>query len=240
MSMWKRLSRAVSSNMERFRDDPLGTIKRDIANFNADLATVREQVRRLEADLARLTTEDQTLGDMIAAALKAGDRDRGLDLAGRLSEVRRDKARVERQLETTRQVVRKAEGVERTLDSERATRVPAPAIKVRARETLERLERELEAEPSSSADKTLGSDASPAPSEVPAAERPTATKTFGAASVEPDAPEPQSPGEAIGTPVGGTPESDLVDELERLAQLKESGALSEEEFGAAKKKLIDP
>ncbi|MBL4845741.1 MAG: hypothetical protein JKY65_09455 [Planctomycetes bacterium] len=249
MSMWKRLSRAVSSNLERFRDDPLGTIKRDIASFNADLVTVREQVRLLEIDLARLTTEAESLGDMIATALKAKDRERALDLAGRLSEVRRDKGKVERQLAATRQVVRRAEGVERTLDEERVTSAPDPVIKIRARETLERLERDLATDSTSSADKSIGSKvqgASPAP--VPA-ERPAATKTLGGASVEPEDPMPRGSEKTLGAEAAapeasvesseGEAQPDLVDELERLAKLKEEGALSEEEFKAAKRKLID-
>lgn len=303
MSMWKRLSRAVSSNLERFRDDPLGTIKRDIASFNADLETLQEQVKLLENDQTRLVREEEELGDQIRAALKAGQRDRGLDLAERLSGVRRDKQNIERHLESTRRVVRRAEGVQESLREDppkpvsgRSTPGPTappldrdPVIVVKARETLDRLERELGSAPEGGESKTLGGG------EVTNEKRPQATKTLAGASVAFEEPESRTPAEADHEPepvktlgststpsteaptvkveaksaIGSKPpllkvepkakesvpaeasalevkraalaeDLDLVDELERLAQLRESGALCEEEFRVAKQKLIDP
>ncbi len=284
MSMWKRLSRAVSSNLERFRDDPLGTIKRDIASFNADVETLREQLELLEADHARLVSEEEQLGNKIRAALKEGQRDRGLDLAQTLSEVRQDKQRVERNLESTRRVISRAEGVQANLREEEAAKPRAsesgpakdPVIVVKARETLDRLQRELggqpapqansstqapqtSAPPASPGEKTLGAIGSPVSSSQ---HRPQATKTLGGGSVayqEPHqaapspAPAPKSSGKTLGGPVEPVlkvepktapktslaDDLDLVDELERLAELHQAGAISADEFKVAKQKLID-
>jgi len=280
MSMWKRLSRAVSSNLERFRDDPLGTIKRDIASFNADVETLREQLKLLEADHARLVSEEEQLGNKIRAALKEGRRDQGLDLAQTLSEVRQDKQRVERNLESTRRVISRAEGVQANLREEEAAKPtpsevePAkdPVIVVKARETLDRLQRELgrppapqgtqdtttraSAPPAPPGEKTLGAVGSPVSSSE---NRPQATKTLGGASVAYEEPH-QAPAPESGKTLGGpakpvvkvketTPKTapktpladdlDLVDELERLAELHQAGAISADEFKIAKQKLID-
>lgn len=274
MSIWKRLSRAVSSNLERFRDDPLGTIKRDIASFNADVETLREQLRLLEADHERLSLEEEALGNKIRAALKEGRRDQGLDLANTMGQVRQDKQRIERTLETTRQLLSRAEGVQASLREEEASSTPKPdnppakdpVIVVKARETLDRLQRELGGSASVEQSpvapgistppgaKTVGgpisSGASPAP------ERPQATKTLGGASVsyeEPQAPAPEA-SKTLGAPevkvapksLAATPaktpladDLDMVEELERLAELRQAGALSEEEFKIAKQKLIE-
>lgn len=267
MSMWKRLQRAVSSNLERFRDDPLGTLKADLVGLNADLDTIREQVRLLEQDLARLVQEENRLSDAIRAALTGGDRERGLDLATRVSEVRRDKVRVERQLESARRVVARISTLEQSLHEAEAaaplSREDELVIKVRAKETLSQLERELGAPevpaPARPAPggvnpgKTLGGGSELAAEGI----RRSATKTLGGSQIgarpEPPAAEslsegasqivarPSASGEKTlgGSEAAGETEGlDLVAELERLAQLKESGALSDEEFLLAKQRLL--
>lgn len=283
MSMWKRLSRAVSSNLERFRDDPLGTIKRDIASFNADVETLREQLKLLEADHARLVLEEEALGNKIRAALKEGRREQGLDLANTMGQVRQDKQRVERNLESTRRVLSRAEGVQASLrEEEKAPATPTedapakdPVIVVKARETLDRLQRELGREgaapsstsqgtsppaPADPGQKTLGAPESAVSTPE---KRPQATKTLGGASVAYEEPQEVSPEptKTLGAPelkvepkaapvvkVEPKPDTkpktpladdlDLVEELERLAELRQAGALSEEEFKIAKQKLI--
>jgi Short C-terminal domain len=56
----------------------------------------------------------------------------------------------------------------------------------------------------------------------------------------PTAPPPAAPAPAAPAPAAPAPAapSDTTAELERLAQLHQSGALSEEEFSAAKAKLL--
>jgi putative oligomerization/nucleic acid binding protein len=221
MSMWKRLSRAVSSNLERFRDDPLGTIKRDIASFNADVDTLREQLQLLEADHERLVLEEEALGNKIRAALKEGNREQGLDLANTMGQIRQDKQRVERNLESTRRVLSRAEGVQASLrEEEQAKPAPAPdkdpVIVVKARETLDRLQRELGREPAPATQGTPAQATRPSAPQTPASEktlgaggtvsspdpRPQATKTLGGASVAYEEPHQSAPesGKTLGSP----------------------------------------
>ena len=49
-------------------------------------------------------------------------------------------------------------------------------------------------------------------------------------------PRPQQP---AATPATPTAEDDLITQLKELAELHDTGALTDEEFGAAKAKLLD-
>ena len=131
--MWKRLKRAVSSNLERLRDDPLSP--RDWRALSKDLATVRSQADLLEQDLARLSAEEEALSDSIREALREGRRSEGLDLADSLSRVRRDKTKVTEQLAAARRVVAKAEALEsiqQEASERRASRTPASRVGAKA------------------------------------------------------------------------------------------------------------
>jgi len=254
--MWKRLKRAVSSNLERLRDDPLSP--RDWRALSKDLATVRSQADLLEQDLARLSAEEEALSESIREALRDGRRGEGLDLAESLSRVRRDKTKVTEQLAAARRVVAKAEALEsiqQEADQRRASK-PAGAsddpedvlLRDRARDTVERLSRDLdqggdgEDEEGESPRKTLGGDG-----RVGADSGPTqiARKTLGGATSDEDEDEqpppasgsPKTMGQREPKPAGG--ERDLLGELERLAKLKEQGILDEDEFAQAKRKLLD-
>ena len=263
--MWKRLKRAVSSNLERLRDDPLSP--RDWRALSRDLATVRSQAALLERDLARLEAEEEALSESIRSALREGRRGEGLDLAESLSRVRRDKTKVTEQLAAARQVVAKAEALE-SLQAEGSPRRREPGeaeragpedalLRDRARDTVERLARDLEEgarpkgagegerEPGAPRRKTLGGGGGVGAESGPT---PVARKTLGgAAPDEEEEAAPPSPGAAktlgsreLGSGEGaGSGERDLLLELERLAKLKEQGILDEEEFAQAKRKLLD-
>lgn len=260
--MWKRLKRAVSSNLERLRDDPLSP--RDWRALSKDLATVRSQADLLEQDLARLSAEEEALSESIRDALREGRRGEGLDLAESLSRVRRDKTKVTEQLAAARRVVAKAEALEsiqEEADQRRASKAAGASddpddvlLRDRARDTVERLARDLDAgagEGDEEGDeaprrKTLGGGG-----RVGADSGPTqiARKTLGGATSDEEDEDPPQP--ASGSPktmgqrepkpaaASERSERDLLGELERLAKLKEQGILDEEEFAQAKRKLLD-
>ena len=259
--MWKRLKRAVSSNLERLRDDPLSP--RDWRALSKDLATVRSQASLLEQDLARLSAEEEALSDSIREALREGRRSEGLDLADSLSRVRRDKTKVTEQLAAARRVVAKAEALE-SIQQEASERRAAQSagksagggedpedalLRDRARDTVERLARDLDQDDDAGEEeaprrKTLGGGgrvgADSGPTQV-------ARKTLGGATSDEEEPErPAASPKTLGQrpPSESAPkkpegERDLLGELERLAELKEQGILDEEELARAKRKLLD-
>jgi predicted nucleic acid-binding protein len=254
VALWKRIKRAVSSNLERFRDDPL--TPGDVRAFSGDLSTLRTQIQLLEADLSRLEVEEETLSELIRVALKSGRRSDGLDHAEVLARVRRDKTRIEGHLVGARRAVDRAEGIERDLRGEAQAKTqnrPTPtepqqfedqALDLRANATLERMERELNApsERTDTGDKTLGDGGRPGHASGPTR---VASKTLGGGSPTNAESDPatqgrktlggESPPQALdGAPKGG----DLLGELERLGRLKEQGVLTDDEFAQAKKKLL--
>ncbi|MGE0710339.1 MAG: SHOCT domain-containing protein [Planctomycetota bacterium] len=246
MSMWKRLRRAVSSNLERFREDPL---LRDPRGLAADLETLRTQISLLEGDRRRLAAEEEVLAARIRAALGGGRRSEGLDHAETLSKVRRDIALVDGQLERARAAVARAEGVDRELRGDE--------LAARAQDTVERLERELEARPETSrapgaradvpeptGSKTLGAGAGGGRGGDSGPVRVGAEKTLGeetparAAADEAPSPAEKTFGEQSLSPAPARAGGDIIDELERLGRLREQGILDEDEFARAKKKLL--
>ncbi len=61
-------------------------------------------------------------------------------------------------------------------------------------------------------------------------------RTVGGAVL--NALDPLLSGDAVPTSREAAPDSDMISQLERLAQLRASGAISEEEFRAAKARLL--
>jgi uncharacterized protein (DUF697 family) len=87
------------------------------------------------------------------------------------------------------------------------------------------------------ADKSMGEDAPPEPKvEEPPVFK--AEKTMGPATPAAGVEIKVAPAEPAPPPVAVSDKSRLLDDLERLAKLKEIGALTQEEFELAKKKLL--
>ncbi|MCA8925501.1 MAG: SHOCT domain-containing protein [Planctomycetes bacterium] len=254
MAMWNRFKRMVRSNVNRLKADPDPLVRGvggSLSKLDENLVTLKAHLRVLETQVERLRRREVELDALVQASEAHGATTKAITHQTELFEVRRQLASKEADLTQTQSALERAMAVkaayrEVTDDAKTtpvsqpgaepaATASPPPAAPRAA--TPEEVEA-WEAEASPPADpsiqirvqprgskKTIGEgDSGPVSALNLEESREIASKTLGEQASLPAA-QPAS-GES------------LLDELEKLGKLRESGALTDEEFARAKRRLL--
>lgn len=251
MAMWNRFKRMVRSNVGRLKSDPdplVRGVSGSLSKLDENLVTLKAHLRLLESQIQRLRRRQAELAALVQASEAHAATTKALTHQTDLLEVQRQLASKEADLEQTqsaleralavkaayREVTQDAKGTAPTAESPRpALGVPQVASPedVAAWEAKHATQApqagglEIRVQPRGPR-KTIGEgDSGPVP--VPLDEsREIAPKTLG----EPELTQQDAPKSASG--------ESLLEELEKLGKLRESGALTDEEFTRAKRRLL--
>jgi len=253
MAMWNRFKRMVRSNVGRLKSDPdplVRGVSGSLSKLDENLVTLKAHLRLLESQIQRLRRREAELSALVQASEAHAATTKALTHQTDLLEVQRQLASKEADLEQTqsaleralavkaayREVTQEAKGSAPTAEAPQpSSSVPAVAspedvaaweaehASGDAPEAAGGLEIRVQAR---GPRKTIGEGDS-GPVTVPLDEsREIAPKTLG----EPELTQQDSPNSASG--------ESLLEELEKLGKLRESGALTDEEFTRAKRRLL--
>lgn len=253
MAMWNRFKRMVRSNVGRLKSDPdplVRGVSGSLSKLDENLVTLKAHLRLLESQIQRLRRRQAELTALVQASEAHAATTKALTHQTDLLEVQRQLASKEADLEQTqsaleralavkaayREVTQEAKGAAPTAEAapQASSNVPAVASPedVAAWEAEhasgsapDAAGLEIRVQPRGPR-KTIGEGDS-GPVTVPLDEsREIAPKTLG----EPELTQQASPKSASG--------ESLLEELEKLGKLRESGALTDEEFTRAKRRLL--
>ncbi|MEZ6185695.1 MAG: SHOCT domain-containing protein [Planctomycetota bacterium] len=250
MAMWNRFKRMVKSNVNRLRADP-DPLVRGLGGsqdkLDENLVTLKAHLRVLEKQIERLQRREAELAALVQASAAHAATTKALTHETELLEVRRQLAEKQADLQQTQAALERAQAVKaayREVLDEKPAVGPAPSVAPPSAPPSAGAAASAEAVAAWEAEQNAAPRPEPAPLDLEIRVQPRGQKTIGDAGSGPVVPgleesreiSPKTLGERRESePVGGEA---LLKELEKLGKLRESGALTEDEFTRAKRRLL--